>query len=118
QELGGVVPGPQQPELFRPGAQPQTLPRQITPTPKGAPPPLRPGQPIAEADIRNYLSRALDIPVRTGMRVPGGMQRALGVYRVKPETIRTKLRNDIPTIAHEVGHYAHHLLFTDPAGGP
>jgi hypothetical protein len=103
-----------QTELFRTGAQAATLPRQISPQPAL---PVNAGVPVAEADIRAYLSESLDIPMRTGIKVPGGMQGAAGVYRVKPETIRTRLRNNIPTIAHETGHYVHHLLLNDPRTG-
>lgn len=66
------------------------------------------------ADIRKYLSTALDIPIRMGTNVAGGMKGAFGLYRVKPQTIRMKALNDIPTIAHEVGHDLHHIVFTDP----
>ncbi|HEX5130246.1 MAG TPA: LPD38 domain-containing protein, partial [Usitatibacter sp.] len=31
--------------------------------------------------------------------------RNLGIYRIKPETIRVRNRNDLRTIAHEVGHH-------------
>lgn len=101
-------------QLFKPGVQPQTLPRQIAAQQL----PANQGVPVSEASIREYLAKSLDIPIRAGMNIAGGMRRALGVFRVKPETIRTKLRNDLPTIAHETGHYIHHLLFTDPTGKP
>lgn len=75
--------------------------------------------PRSLADIRQYLSTALDIPIRMGTNVQGGVAGAFGLYRVKPQTIRMKALNDIPTIAHEVGHDLHHIVFTDPAtGGP
>jgi hypothetical protein len=71
------------------------------------------GKPIGLADIRRYVSEALDIPVRLGIRAPGGMRGALGIFRTKPETIRMKMLNDLPTLAHEVGHYLHYILLGD-----
>jgi hypothetical protein len=91
-----------------------TLPRRIQ-----SPALASPAAPRSLADIRKYLSSALDIPIRLGTRVTGGMKGAFGLYRVKPQTIRMKAINDIPTIAHEIGHDLHHIVFTDPAtGGP
>lgn len=91
-----------------------TLPRRIQ-----SPALASPAAPRSLADIRKYLSSALDIPIRLGTRVAGGMKGAFGLYRVKPQTIRMKALNDIPTIAHEIGHDLHHIVFTDPAtGGP
>ncbi len=86
-----------------------TLPRRVegdTPAPD-----ISGGKPVALADIRKYLAKALDIPVRLGVN----RRRALGFFTVKPETIRLKAINDIPTLAHEVGHYLHFILF--PRGG-
>lgn len=86
-----------------------TLPRAIEwmrPETKGNPSPTK---------IRKYLRKALDIPIRHGMRVSKGAMAALGVYRIRPETIRMRALNDIPTLLHEVGHYLHHMVF--PVGG-
>ena len=52
-------------------------------------------------DIVKFLSDKLDIPIRVGRY----RQRARGIFKVRPEVVRTKLAQDIPTIAHEVGHY-------------
>ena len=84
-----------------------TLPRKIES--ETAAPAL--DQPVSLAEIRQYLSKALDIPVRMGINVKGGVRRALGLFMPKAETIRMKALNDIPTLAHEVGHYLHYLLF-------
>lgn len=65
--------------------------------------------------IRKYLKKALDVPIRQGMRVSRGAMGALGVYRLRQETIRLRAMNDIPTLLHEVGHYLHHMIF--PTGG-
>jgi hypothetical protein len=85
-----------------------TLPRQIE---APASMPTQPGEPISLASIREYLSEALDIPVRLGVKIPGGIRAALGFFRPQQETIRLKSINDIPTLAHEVGHYFHFILF-------
>jgi len=85
-----------------------TLPRQIDtsiPIPE-----ISATEPISEADIRRYISKALDIPVRVGIRAPGAAQGALGIFRTRPETIRLKLLNDLPALSHEVGHYLHYIL--------
>lgn len=52
-------------------------------------------------DIVKFLSDKLDIPIRVGRY----RQRARGIFKVRPEVVRTKLAQDIPIIAHEVGHY-------------
>lgn len=80
-----------------------TLPRRVDPVPYVTPA----GAPVGLADIRRALSAALDIPVRAR----GYTQRALGLFRTRPETIRLRAINDIPVLAHEVGHYLHQLLF-------
>jgi hypothetical protein len=85
-----------------------TLPRKIS---DDSPPDISGDQPVALTDIRKYLSKALDIPVR--MRRFN--QRAYGIFKIRPETIRLKMEDDISTLAHEVGHYLHYILF--PKGG-
>ncbi len=52
-------------------------------------------------DVRKYLSKALNIPISTG-KVYGNNE---GVFKNSSEVIRTKITDDLPTIAHEVGHY-------------
>jgi len=64
------------------------------------------GEPISLADIRKRLGKALDIPIRHR-----GFRGAVGIFKQKAEVIRLKLINDIPTLAHEVGHYVHQLVF-------
>lgn len=79
-----------------------TLPRRIS-----APLITADAGPVSLAGIREYLSKALDIPVRLGVN----RRQALGFFRTKEENIRLKMLNDIPTLAHEVGHYLHKLVF-------
>lgn len=55
---------------------------------------------VRRSDIIKDLSKALDIPIRVGKY----RYKAHGIFKVKPEVVRTKLANDIPTISHEVGH--------------
>ena len=52
-------------------------------------------------NIVKFLSEKLDIPIRVGRF----RQKARGIFKQKPEVIRTRLAQDIPTISHEVGHY-------------
>jgi hypothetical protein len=114
---GHVFASLRSPALPRPATQPapQSLgPRQIDPA---APRPDL-SQPVSLASIREYLSKALDIPVRMGVRVPGGIRRALGLFFPNRETIRLKAINDIPTLAHEVGHYLHYILFPGAGDSP
>jgi len=74
-------------------------------------------EPISIAEIRQYLSEALDIPIRvkSGAQYSGS---ALGVYFPKAETIRVNMINDLPTISHEVGHYLHYILFPGAKDAP
>ena len=67
------------------------------------------GRPLSLADTRRYLVEALDIPYRVGVN----RKRALGYYQPSTEVIRTRMINDVPTLAHEVGHYLHHILFDE-----
>lgn len=58
------------------------------------------GDIVKRSDIVENLSKKLDIPFRVGKY----RQKAHGIFKVKPEVIRTRLANDVPVIAHEVGH--------------
>lgn len=54
------------------------------------------------ADIVKDIRGKFGIPVATGkVTVPG----ASGIYKDKPETIRTRITNNLPTISHELGHH-------------
>ena len=65
---------------------------------------------IRRSDIIRFLE-AKFVPIRTG-RFRG---KALGIFKVKPEVIRSKIANDIPVIAHEIGHYLDKVLgLVDP----
>ena len=67
----------------------------------------------AMAKITEAAGRAL--PLRSG-RV--GQRRALGIFKVRPEVIRTREANDIPTAAHEVAHAIEKVIYGWPKGGP
>lgn len=54
--------------------------------------------------IRNKLLTAAGLP-QVGI---GRFARALGIYKVKPETIRLQAINDIPVLSHELGHAIHY----------
>lgn len=78
-----------------------TLPRQIddaTARPET-------DQPLHPSDIVNFLKRSLDIPIRLG-----AAGRYPAFFKQKPEVIRTKVLNELPLMAHEVGHYLHKIL--------
>lgn len=61
------------------------------------------------SDIVQLLKEKLDIPIRTGRF----RDKALGLFKIKPEVIRTLKANDIEVIAHEVGHALHKYLFPE-----
>lgn len=55
---------------------------------------------IKRSDIIRDLSEKLDLPIRTGRF----RERAHGIFNVRPEVVRSRLSNDLPTISHEIGH--------------
>ncbi|MGB9845886.1 MAG: LPD38 domain-containing protein, partial [Desulfotomaculales bacterium] len=65
--------------------------------------------PAARRVIIKRLQKVLDIPIRVGryqQTAPG----AIGIFKRRQEVIRTKLAEDLPVIAHEVGHYLDKLF--------
>lgn len=55
-------------------------------------------------DLVDEAQRIFGIPMNTGKM--GNMPRsAQGVFKEHPETIRTRQYGDLPTIAHEIGHW-------------
>jgi len=59
------------------------------------------GKAIAPADVANYLSKSLKIPIRVGKY----RQKARGIYKQQPEVVRLKDPSDIAAISHEVAHH-------------
>ena len=53
-------------------------------------------------DIIKFVSEAFNIPISTGNI---GNSKASGVYKTLPQTIRTKITNDLRTAFHELGHH-------------
>lgn len=51
-------------------------------------------------DLIEIIEKHTGIPVRTGKF----RNKALGIFKVGPEVIRTKVRGDMPIISHELGH--------------
>jgi len=87
------------------------LPRAKTPVG-----PIRaPGELVTLKQIRDHLLESTLLP-RAGVR--RFSQRALGIYKIKPETIRLRALNDLPTLAHEVGHAIHYRQLSPTRGGP
>jgi hypothetical protein len=66
-------------------------------------------EPMSRSSIADFLRTNLDIPIKTGRF----NDRALGIYKVESEVIRTKQANDIEVIAHEVGHALQKFLFPE-----
>ncbi len=64
------------------------------------------GKKLFRRDIVNYLKEKLDIPVRFRRY----RKRALGLYKNKPEEIRLKYKEDLTTLAHEVGHHIDKII--------
>ncbi len=54
------------------------------------------------ADIVKVIRDKFGIPVATGKVTD---REASGIYKDKPETIRTRIANNLPTISHELGHH-------------
>ena len=54
------------------------------------------------ADIVKGIRDKFGIPVATGKVTD---REATGIYKDKPETIRTRIANNLPTISHELGHH-------------
>ncbi|HPD58085.1 MAG TPA: hypothetical protein PKW17_12645 [Smithellaceae bacterium] len=61
------------------------------------------------SDLVRFLSEKMDIPIRTGRF----HDKALGIFKLKDEVIRTKQANDIEVIAHEVGHAIQKYLYPE-----
>lgn len=53
-------------------------------------------------DVKKYLSEKFNIPISSGKINSSSIE---GVFKQRPEAIRTKISNDLPTVAHELGHY-------------
>jgi hypothetical protein len=62
--------------------------------------------------IRDFLVKSVGLPA-IGV---GRFKRALGIYRVKPESIRLQAINDIPVLSHEIGHAIHFRVLSDAPG--
>lgn len=67
---------------------------------------------VRRSDIVRGLAERLNVPIRVG-RV--SMRRALGIFKVRPEVIRTQLANDLATVAHEIGHFIDKRVFSNMA---
>ena len=68
-----------------------------------------PKQIISKSDIIKFMSEKLDVPIRIGRMRKG--KSTLGFFKVKPEVIRTRLADDVPVAAHELGHFLEKNLF-------
>ena len=70
----------------------------------------------SRASIVKDLGDTLDVPVRIGRFRHRG---ALGIFKIGPEVIRSKVAQDIEVVAHEAGHFLQKALFgrSGPKGG-
>lgn len=60
--------------------------------------------------IRQNLLRAVGLPAAGVGRFT---RKALGIYQTKAETIRLQAINDVPVLAHEIGHALHFRVLSD-----
>lgn len=69
---------------------------------------LKPGEKqLRPSEIVARIAKDLDqLPINVGKF----KQHALGIYKVKPQTIRLKVANDFEVLAHELGHHIHESL--------
>lgn len=80
--------------------------------------PKRGGIPVDRAKIIDDLATMLDLTVRFGgfrSKVKAG--RRLGIFKIKPEVVRTKFARDVETTSHEAGHFLEKKLFGTNKGG-
>ena len=68
---------------------------------------------VKRSEIVDFLRQKLDVPIRTG-RFRG---KALGIFKIKPEVVRSKMANDIETISHEIGHALQKHLYPESMKG-
>ncbi|MBQ9536638.1 MAG: hypothetical protein IJU79_02490, partial [Desulfovibrionaceae bacterium] len=71
---------------------------------------LRHEDAVALSSVVEDLATALDTPIRVGKLGNVG-KGVLGIFKEKPEVIRTKVANDITTVVHEAGHAIQKALF-------
>lgn len=71
------------------------------------------GQVRTLAGIRRHLLESVALPA-VGV---GRFQNALGIYRRTPQSVRLQAINDIPVLAHEVGHAVHYGVLSPNPGG-
>ena len=67
---------------------------------------------VRKSKIIEDLSKALNLPIRVGRF----REKALGIFKVKPEVVRTKEALDLPVVAHEVGHHINKVLYGGSEG--
>jgi hypothetical protein len=69
-------------------------------------------EPVKASDIVKDLEKAF-APIRTGRF----RQKALGIFKIRENVIRTGKANNLPTIAHEVGHALQKMLWPEARTG-
>ena len=69
-------------------------------------------EPQKRSDIVRFLQEKLGLPIKIG-RFRDGNRGVLGIFKIKPEVIRTKLANDIEVVSHEIGHALEKYLWPE-----
>lgn len=64
----------------------------------------KPGEVIGRADISRFLQEKLNVPIRSG-HIAGKWG---GIFRPAQKVVRSRVANNLPVIAHEVGHFLDH----------
>lgn len=64
------------------------------------------------SDLVRFLNEKLDVPIRTGRF----HDKALGIFKIRDEVIRTEKANDIEVISHEIGHALQKFLYPETVG--
>lgn len=71
-----------------------------------------PMKPMQRKALIAWLGKQFDVTMAKGHF----NQKALGIYKVKPEVIRTRAWGDLETLAHEIGHHVDKQLGLDRLG--
>lgn len=71
-----------------------------------------PMKPMQRKALMEYLQEKFKVVISKG----NFRERALGIYKVKPEVIRTRAWGDLEVLAHEIGHHLDKQLKLDRLG--
>ena len=60
-----------------------------------------PGKLVSRDQVVEHFRKTFNLPIRVGKIAK---RKALGIFKVRPEVIRSRQANDLNTISHELGH--------------